>query len=36
VGGVIGGRMAGTIKPAVLRGVVITIGVIVAMIYLTR
>lgn len=36
VGGVLGGRMAGTIQPSVLRAVVITIGVIVAAIYLTR
>ena len=36
VGGILGGRLAGTIKPNALRTVVITIGVIVAIIYLVR
>jgi uncharacterized membrane protein YfcA len=36
VGGVIGGRLAGRIQPAVLRRVVIAIGVLVAAIYLLR
>ena len=35
-GGMLGGRLAGKIKPVVLRGVVVTIGVIVAIIYLVR
>jgi hypothetical protein len=34
LGGVLGGRLAGWIKPAVLRGLVVTIGVVVAIIYL--
>lgn len=36
LGGVLGGRLAGKIRPAILRGLVVTIGVIVAMIYLIR
>jgi uncharacterized protein len=35
-GGAIGGRLAGRIKPATLRWVVITIGVIVGLVYLLR
>ena len=35
-GGNLGGRFAGRIKPQVLRAVVVTIGVIVALIYLFR
>ena len=35
-GGMLGGRLAGKIKPVVLRGVVVTIGIIVAIIYLVR
>ena len=34
--GMLGGRLSGKIKPVVLRGVVVTIGVIVAIIYLVR
>ncbi len=36
IGGVIGGRFAGSVKPVVLRSVVISIGVVVAIIYLVR
>jgi len=36
IGGVLGGRLAGRIKPATLRGTVVTIGVVVAVIYLVR
>lgn len=36
IGGVIGGRLAGRVKPATLRGVVVVIGVVVAIIYLVR
>lgn len=36
LGGAIGGRLAGRIKPASLRQVVVTIGVIIAIIYLVR
>jgi uncharacterized membrane protein YfcA len=36
LGGVIGGRLAGRVKPATLRGVVVVIGVVVAIIYLVR
>ena len=36
LGGNLGGRFAGRIKPQVLRAVVVTIGVIVALIYLFR
>lgn len=36
VGGVLGGRLAGKIQPAVLRWVVVSIGIIVAVIYLVR
>ena len=35
-GGVIGGRIAGRVKPTVLRWIVVTIGVIVSIIYLVR
>jgi len=35
-GGALGGRLAGRIQPATLRKVVVTIGVIVAVIYLAR
>ena len=35
-GGVLGGRLAGSIKPVVLRRVVITIGLIVAAVYYVR
>jgi uncharacterized protein len=35
-GGALGGKLAGRIKPAVLRGMVIVIGTIVAIIYLVR
>ena len=35
-GGVLGGRMAGKIKPLTLRKIVITIGLIVALIYFVR
>lgn len=36
IGGSLGGRLAGRIKPATLRWIVVTIGVIVAIIYLVR
>jgi len=36
VGGVLGGRLAGSIQPATLRTVVITLGLIAAVIYLVR
>jgi uncharacterized membrane protein YfcA len=36
LGGVLGGRLAGRIKPSLLRGIVVVIGVIVALIYLVR
>ncbi len=36
IGGVIGGRMAGRIQPSTLRAVVITLGLIAAVIYLVR
>ena len=36
VGGTLGGKLASRVKPAVLRGVVVTIGVIVALVYLLR
>jgi uncharacterized protein len=36
LGGVLGGRLAGRVKPATLRWMVVTIGVIVAIIYLVR
>jgi uncharacterized membrane protein YfcA len=36
IGGVLGGRLAGRIKPATLRGIVVVIGVVVAVIYLVR
>ena len=35
-GGVLGGRLAGRIKPAALRRLVVTAGVIIALIYLVR
>lgn len=36
IGGALGGRLAGRIKPSTLRWLVVTIGVIVAIIYLVR
>ena len=36
IGGVLGGRLAGRVKPSTLRWIVVTIGVIVAIIYLVR
>jgi uncharacterized membrane protein YfcA len=36
VGGVLGGRLAGRIPPAVLRWIVVTVGVVVALVYLVR
>jgi uncharacterized protein len=36
LGGVLGGRLAGKIQPALLRWFVVTIGVVVALIYLVR
>lgn len=36
IGGALGGRLAGRVKPATLRWIVVTIGVTVAMIYLVR
>jgi hypothetical protein len=35
-GGVLGGRLAGRLNPATLRWVVVSIGIIVAMIYFIR
>jgi hypothetical protein len=35
-GGAIGGRLAGRVKPATLRWIVVVIGVVVALIYLVR
>jgi uncharacterized membrane protein YfcA len=34
IGGVLGGRLAGSIQPATLRRVVVIIGVIVSILYL--
>jgi uncharacterized membrane protein YfcA len=36
MGGIVGGKLAGRIKPATLRWTVVTIGVIVAIIYFVR
>jgi uncharacterized membrane protein YfcA len=36
IGGAVGGKLAGKIKPATLRWIVVTIGVVVAIIYLVR
>lgn len=36
IGGMLGGRLAGKIKPSTLRWTVVTIGVVVAVIYLVR
>jgi uncharacterized membrane protein YfcA len=36
VGGVLGGRLAGWIEPAVLRRIIVVIGVVIAIIYLVR
>ena len=36
IGGSVGGRLAGRVKPSILRGIVVTIGVIIALIYLYR
>lgn len=36
LGGVLGGRLAGKIQPSVLRWLVVTIGIVVAVIYLVR
>ncbi len=36
IGGALGGKLAGKIKPSTLRWIVVTIGVIVAVIYLVR
>jgi hypothetical protein len=33
VGGNLGGRVAGRIRPAVLRGIVVTVGLVIALIY---
>jgi len=35
-GGALGGRLAGRVRPATLRRVVVTIGVIIAIIYFVR
>jgi uncharacterized membrane protein YfcA len=35
-GGALGGRLAGRIKPATLRWVVVTIGTLVGLVYLVR
>jgi len=36
LGGALGGRLAGRVRPATLRWMVVTIGVVVAIIYLVR
>jgi uncharacterized membrane protein YfcA len=36
VGGALGGRMAGRIRPATLRAVVVTLGIVIAVIYFIR
>lgn len=36
LGGVLGGRLAGRVKPATLRGLVVVIGIVVAIIYIVR
>lgn len=36
IGGVIGGRFAGSIKPELLRRVVVTVGVLIAIVYFVR
>jgi len=36
IGGALGGRLAGRVKPATLRWIVVTIGVIVGIVYLSR
>lgn len=36
IGGTLGGRLAGKVKPATLRWIVVSIGIIVAIIYLVR
>jgi uncharacterized membrane protein YfcA len=36
VGGVLGGRLAGKVKPATLRWIVVLIGFVVGTIYLVR
>ena len=36
IGGVLGGRLAGRVKPSTLRWIVVTIGVVVAIIYLVK
>ena len=33
VGGNLGGRLAGNIRPALLRGIVVTVGLVIAVIY---
>ena len=35
-GGALGGRLAGRVKPSLLRGIVVVIGIIVAIIYIVR
>ena len=36
VGGALGGRLAGRIRPATLRAVVVTLGILIAIIYFIR
>jgi uncharacterized membrane protein YfcA len=36
IGGVLGGKLAGRIKPATLRWTVVVIGVVIAIIYFVR
>jgi uncharacterized membrane protein YfcA len=36
IGGALGGRLAGRVRPATLRGVVVTIGIVIALIYFIR
>jgi hypothetical protein len=36
LGGALGGRLAGRVKPATLRGVVVTVGILVAVVYFVR
>lgn len=36
IGGALGGRLAGAVKPATLRGIVVAIGLVVAIVYFAR
>lgn len=35
-GGMLGGRLAGRVSPAALRGVVVTLGIVIAALYMWR